>query len=133
MVASLRDAVPHVLAAITWSALETCRSKSSSANIRNATTPKQIRTMAESAGWKIMEEHFVVPHAAQRDGYQEVTMLRKKRVDDALEAVDGDAKKSMLQGLRDTVEMAVNRLDGGENKVRNMDVWVATFSKLEVV
>jgi len=123
-------AVPHILAAIAWSVLENCRLVSSSVNIRNASTPKQIRAMVENVGWKINNECFVIPDKEQRDGYQEAQMVRMKMFGDDLEAVaKDDATKSMLLGLRDVVEMSVGRLEGGVQKVRNMDVWVASFIK----
>jgi len=128
---SLPAAMPHILTAITLSVLETCLPESSRSNIKNASTPKQIRGMAESVGWKVEEEHFIVPHEAQRDGYREAAMLGMRRVGTAMEAVDGEARKRMLEGLRDAVDISVNKIDGGLEKVRNMDVWVASFSRAE--
>lgn len=130
MVTSQLAAMPHILAATARSVLETYLSESSKANVRNILTPKQIRDIAEMVGWKIGEEHFVVPFEEQRDGSRAAaSIIGGKRFQASLETLGNDAKKSTLRALQDAVIMSVDRLEGGVEKVRDMDVWVTSFSK----
>ncbi|KAI9745503.1 MAG: hypothetical protein M1818_001037 [Claussenomyces sp. TS43310] len=130
MVTSLKEAFPHVIAALAVNALESYRDDSSKRNIRTRLTPKQIKSAAEGVGWRAVSEESITPESQLRDGYREVQMARHRMFNDDIQTSSGDQKvKSMLLGMQDALESAVARLDGGVKTIRNMDIWVARFEK----
>lgn len=135
-VTSVPAAIPHVLAAVAVSALESLLSTTSFRNIKCAVSPRQMRDAAAKSSWEVRKSVSLEPKEEQRDGWREVVMILRepyrKMFEDHVESLDVSEKtKSMLLAARDVVQESVERVDGGLAKVRNMDVWVARFELAE--
>ncbi|RBA14325.1 hypothetical protein FPRO05_03117 [Fusarium proliferatum] len=125
MKASEPAAVPHLLAALTRATFEAQRPESE-ANIRCLLSPPDIKNIAADAGWKLERETEIVPHAGLQDGGWEVGDVKSKSFLGDIEQYVEDSKiRTVLRSGREAVVGAVEGL-GGE-KVRTMDVWVATL------
>ncbi|KAK1752306.1 S-adenosyl-L-methionine-dependent methyltransferase [Echria macrotheca] len=128
---SIPAAFPHVLVAEYSSTVEALLDDREVWNIRCPLTPSQLIEAARRAGFALTAEKTITPDAKNREASREVRMLLHAREwDEERERVGrlhGDKVASMLRGLKDVVAASVERLDGGVDTVRNMDVWLAKF------
>lgn len=131
--ASLPAQVPHLLAALAANALQSVRGEESRCNILCALSPRQITRLAAEAGWALAKEETATPLPKQVDARMEVRMVVKSRMFRAdMDAVVSrvDAKiGNMLHSMADAVGASVEKLEGGLDNARNMDVWIARFEK----
>ncbi|ROW05056.1 hypothetical protein VSDG_00637 [Cytospora chrysosperma] len=131
--ASLPAQVPHLLAALADNALESFRGEESKRNIRCALSPRQITDLAAEIGWVLAKEEIATPLPKQIDAKMEVRMVIKSRLfradlDDVVSRM-GPKIGIMLHSMIDAVTASVERLEGGLDNARNMDVWIARFEK----
>lgn len=131
--ASLPAQVPHLLAALADNALESFRGEESKRNIRCALSPRQITDLAAEIGWVLAKEEIATPLPKQIDAKMEVRMVIKSRLfradlDDVASRM-GPKIGIMLHSMIDAVTASVERLEGGIDHARNMDVWIARFEK----
>jgi SAM-dependent methyltransferase len=119
-------ATAHVLAALTRAAFEAHR-VGSTENIQMVVSPGVVKGVAGEVGWKIEREGTVVPKAELSDGFWETgTVVDKEFADDVEKEISEGRVKAALTSARDaTIAAAVSA--GGVDKVRSMDVWVATL------
>lgn len=128
-------AQPHILAVLAQAALERYNPLSS-ANVRTVLSPKELRKVAEEAGWKLVvrssgdgEETYLVPADNVLDGRWEVAAASSKDFLKSLdELVKDEKERGVIVALRDAVLASAERI-GGRGKVSSMDVWCATFSR----
>jgi hypothetical protein len=118
-------ALPHVLATLARASLEAHKAVSDQ-NIRTALPPSSIRSLAEEAGWKLVQEEIITPDADLEDGSWETRPVIQ---DSFLKEIDENIKdekvKAALVLMREAVKSAAERMGG--KSFRTMDVWVATF------
>ncbi|KAF7527338.1 hypothetical protein G7054_g10497 [Neopestalotiopsis clavispora] len=131
--ASLPAQMPHLLAALTANALESFRGEESKRNVRCALSPRQITQYATAAGWTLVEEQIATPGPKQVEGKREVLMQVKPRLfqvdlDNVVARVDAKIG-TMLHTMVNAVRSSVDKLQGGLDESRNMDVWIARFEK----
>ncbi|KZT51284.1 S-adenosyl-L-methionine-dependent methyltransferase [Calocera cornea HHB12733] len=127
LVASEREAQPHVLAVLAQAALE-CRKPSSSSNVRTVLSPKRIKALAEAAGWALESEASVLPGPDVLDGQWEVSAVMSPRFESQVgEAVKDERERGVVEAMRDAVAAALEGVDGGVKGVRAMDAWVGVF------
>ncbi|RAH57050.1 SAM-dependent methyltransferas-like protein [Aspergillus piperis CBS 112811] len=125
LVATHPSAQPHVLAALAQAALE-CRKpgESSDSNVRTVLGPKRITELAVEAGWKIDREEYVQTGEGLLDGRWEVAAVLDKGFEEEVRRVVRDEReRAVVLAARDACEMSVR----GVERVRSMDVWVASF------
>ncbi|KZO93317.1 S-adenosyl-L-methionine-dependent methyltransferase [Calocera viscosa TUFC12733] len=127
LVATERDAQPHVLAALTQAALE-CRKKESESNVRTVLSPLRVKALAEAAGWTVKSEASVQPGKGMLDGKWEVQAVMSKDFEKEVEeVVEDERERGVVLALRDAVAASLEAVEGGEKGVRAMDVWVGVF------
>jgi hypothetical protein len=127
LVATHPSAQPHVLAAVTQAALE-CHKPKSDSNIRTVLGPKRLTELALAAGWELENEARVQPKEGLLDGQWEVSACLSSTFEKQLEEhVHGERERSVVLALRDACEASLEGVQGGQNEVRAMDVWVASF------
>lgn len=138
--ASLPAQVPHVLTALAENALESFRGEDSKRNVRCARGPREITALAVARGWTLAAEEVVTPGSLQIEGRREVRMVVKPLLRPGLFRRDLDSIVArvepkighMLRTMVDAAAASVERLEGGLEAVRNMDVWIARFEKESV-
>ncbi|KAF2994787.1 hypothetical protein E8E13_000583 [Curvularia kusanoi] len=127
LVATDPSAQPHVLAALTQAALE-CRKSESISNVRTVLSPKRIIELALAAGWSLETETYVQPTEGLLDGQWEVDACLSPTFGMQIEEhVSDERERSVVNALRDACEANLKTVKGGQNGVRAMDVWVASF------
>ncbi|CAN8102442.1 unnamed protein product [Discula destructiva] len=125
--ATEKDAMPHVLAALTRGVLE-AHSSSSSQNIQTPLAPDGIVQVARWVGWRPDVVTFIVPGEGLRDGSWEVgSVAREAFLGEVEHSIDDRRVKVAVRSARASVLAAVEAI-GGVKKVRTMDVWTAVFS-----
>lgn len=135
--ASLPAQIPHVLTALAENALESFRGEESKRNIRCARNPQEITGLAVARGWTLANEKVATPGPLQIEGRREVRMVVKPLLRPGLFRHDLDSIVAridpkighMLHTMVNAAATSVERLEGGLEAVRNMDVWIARFEK----
>lgn len=70
------------------------------------------------------------PPPAARDGWREVKMALHKWFPDDVQSLDvSDKVRSMLLGLQFALQQSVDKVEGGMDKICNMDCYLARFVK----
>lgn len=126
MVASVPEAVPHVLTAIAVDAIESFNPERSWRNICCSLTPQQIEKIVIESGYEIKDHALFPPMDGQKEGEREVYMLTRagsRFVDDINTMQATPMAKTMLMGMVDAVRASLEHVEGGREGVRNMDVW----------
>ncbi|KAK6085092.1 hypothetical protein SCUP515_00910 [Seiridium cupressi] len=128
MHATEKAAVPHVLAVLARSTLESFKEESSE-NVRSPFSPSRIKGIAEEATWEVIgDEHTLVPEPGLLDGSWEVGTVKSKGfAEEIRQSIDSLRVRLVVDTARDAVLAAVDNLKG--EKVRTMDVWTATFEE----
>ncbi|KAK9776072.1 putative S-adenosyl-L-methionine-dependent methyltransferase [Seiridium cardinale] len=128
MHATEKAAVPHVLAVLARSTLESFKEESSE-NVRSPFSPSAIKGIAGEATWKVIgDEHTLVPEPGLLDGSWEVGTVKSKGfAEEIRQSIDSLRVRLVVDTARDAVLTAVDNLKG--EKVRTMDVWTATFEE----
>lgn len=122
-------ASPHVLATLAQAALE-CRKPSSSSNVRTVLSPERLRAAALATGLSVKAESVVQPPEGMLDGTWEVGWVVSKDFEKEIEEfVKDEREKAVVVAARDSVRAASELVKATGDKVRTMDVWVATFAK----
>ncbi|KAI0795089.1 hypothetical protein C8Q75DRAFT_712549 [Abortiporus biennis] len=120
-------AFPHVLSALTQSALE-CRKTESQSNIRTVLSPKAIRQSALTAGLTIQKEDIVTPNEGMLDGSWETSSVLSSQFEEELsQYVKDERERSVIVAMRDSVCASRDSVKAQNEKVKSMDVWVSTF------
>ena len=122
----VKEAVPHVLAAIARGMLEAHRGGSSGENIQALISPDMVREVARGEGWKVEREEVLVPEGELSDGMWEVGSVIGNGFLEEVEKIEDGRVRAVLRSARDAVVAAVEGI-GGLERVRTMDVWVATL------
>ncbi|KAH7402305.1 hypothetical protein DE146DRAFT_652989 [Phaeosphaeria sp. MPI-PUGE-AT-0046c] len=118
-------AQPHVLAALAQAALE-CRKPMSASNVRTVMSLKRITELAREAGWKLESEKRV--QCNMLDGQWEVAAcLGEKFQKEVGEFVADERERDVVRALRDACEANLERVEGGKEGVKSMDVWVGNL------
>ncbi|KAJ9145127.1 S-adenosyl-L-methionine-dependent methyltransferase [Pleurostoma richardsiae] len=129
LAASRPAAVPHVLATLATSALESFRDESSWRNVRCPLSPVQITAVAAAAGWELHGQETIPSPVGDQSGRRETIMILERPMFvadvDALEV--SEKTKSMLLGMRDALAASVKMLAGQMDSVVDMDVWAGRF------
>ncbi|KAI0127668.1 putative SAM-dependent methyltransferase [Xylariales sp. AK1849] len=121
-------AVPHVLATIARGQLEAYKVDSTQ-NIRSPLSPRAIREIAKETGWIVREESTMVPEVGLLDGGWEVGTVKSSGFGKEIEQTPLDeGVRVVIEAARDALIAAIDGLKDGE-RVRTMDVWVATFEE----
>lgn len=127
LVATHPSAQPHVLAALTQAALE-CRKVKSTSNIRTVLSPKRLTALALAAGWQLHSEIRVESGEGLLDGQWEVSACLSPAFEKQIEhKVDDERERGVIQAMRDACEASLEGISGGQEKIRAMDAWTATF------
>jgi ubiquinone/menaquinone biosynthesis C-methylase UbiE len=130
LTASLPEAQPHVLAALTQASLE-CRKPQSVSNVRTVVSPATIKELAEKAGLKLVREGVVTPNADVYDGKWEVGAVKSKGFPKEVEeSVKDERERAVVVALRDAMLSGLEKIEGGTKGVRSMDVWCGAFEKV---
>ncbi|OBZ69489.1 hypothetical protein A0H81_10123 [Grifola frondosa] len=125
--ASDARSVPHVLATFAQVSLE-CRKSETKSNIRTVLSPAAMRAAAAASRLTLQKEETVVPGDGMLDAQWEVGLVLSQGWAKEVERfVESAREKAVVFAARDAVRAAVDLLKG--EKVRAMDVWVATFAK----
>lgn len=128
---SIPAAFPHVLAAQYNSTVEALLPDRELWNIRCPLTPSQMTQAAVRAGFMLTSHKTITPDQKNREASREVRMLLNASDFDEerkqVSQLHGDKIGEMLSGFKDAIAASVDRLEGGIDAVRNMDVWLARF------
>ncbi|KAI5917606.1 hypothetical protein F4810DRAFT_716265 [Camillea tinctor] len=128
LIATHPSAQPHVLAALTQAALECRKPKSSVSNVRTVVGPKQLTELALAAGWQLESEIRVQGGEGLLDGQWEVSACLSSSFErEVMEQVSDERERAVVLALRDACEASPENVQGGRERVRTMDVWVANF------
>jgi hypothetical protein len=128
LVATHPSSQPHVLAALTQACLE-CRKPISESNIRTVLGPKRLTELALAAGWQLENETLVQCEEGLWDGKWEVSAcLSSSFESEVKENLSDEREQAVVFASRDACEASLNRIEGGREGVRSMDVWVANFA-----
>jgi len=127
LVATHPSAQPHVLAALAQAALE-CHKPKSTSNVRTVLGPKRLTELALAAGWRLETETRVEPTEGLLDGQWEVSACLSSSFEKQTEEFIGNGRdRDVVFALRDACEASLEVVQGGRNRVKSMDVWVASF------
>jgi len=120
-------AVPHVLAALTQSALE-AHKPTSSTNVRTVLSPIRLKALAVEAGLELVKEGIVVPVQGMFDGRWETNEVKAKYFEEEIvKTIVDEKQRSVALALRDAMEASLKQLGEGV-KIRTMDIWVGSFT-----
>ncbi|KAI0916329.1 hypothetical protein AcV5_003296 [Taiwanofungus camphoratus] len=129
LTASDPRAVPHVLAALAQASLE-CRKPTSTGNIRTVLSPAALRDAASIAGLKLWKEDIIPSPEGMFDGLWEVSaVLSNSFEEDIVEYVQDVRERAAVFAMRDGVKTAEKVVKTKAERIRAMDVWVATYVK----
>jgi hypothetical protein len=118
---------PHVLAALTQAALE-CRKPRSDSNVRTVLGPQRITELALAAGWQLQTESRIQCGGRLLDGQWEVSATLSPSFEREIEEqIRDERERGVVLALRDACKASFGNVQGHQNKVRGMDVWIATF------
>ena len=126
--------VPHVLAALTSTTLQSEDKESEERNVRNISGPGSIKDMAGKADWPVKEEKVVVPPKGLQDGRWEVLNILSKDFEKEVEEVSKrrEALGVALNGMKEAVVGSLEAVEGGAAGVETMSVWVARLVRASV-
>ncbi|KAH9896752.1 S-adenosyl-L-methionine-dependent methyltransferase [Cubamyces lactineus] len=128
LIASDYRAFPHVLAAFAQASLE-CRKETSESNVRTVMSPERLKESIKAAGLTVREESIMRVPDGMLDGTWEVSWVLSSAFLREIEgAVKDEREKSVVLAARDSVLGAKRVLEERGEKVRTMDVWVATVT-----
>lgn len=127
LTSSTPSSLPHLLAVLTQSTLETKTPKENTAsNVRTVLSPARIRTLLTETGLRVQNEATITPGDELQDGGWEVSLVTsagwETRARELL-GEQGERELASVMALRDATRLAVERL--GAQKVTSMDVWCA--------
>ncbi|KDQ07406.1 hypothetical protein BOTBODRAFT_38816 [Botryobasidium botryosum FD-172 SS1] len=124
-------AVPHVLAALTQSALE-AHKPTSTTNVRTVLSPVRIKALAAEVGLELVKEEIVVPVRGMFDGLWETNEVKKKSFEEEIVQTIADEKqRSVALALRDAMEASLKQIKDKDLKILTMDIWVGSFTAPE--
>lgn len=127
LIATTVSAQPHVLAALAQAALE-CHKETSSSNVRTVLSPRRLTKLAIAAGWQLESERCVQSDEGLLDGQWEVSAcLSRNFAREVEENVKDEREKSVVLALRDACHASLEGVSKGQEGVRAMDAWVASF------
>ena len=129
---SLPEQIPHVLAAhglaLNFSMMSEQQREASTPNIRCAATPKEIKSLAEQAGFVVESEGKMIPAKGLLDGSWEVKLFMHQRFEEEVKRNLGDEPARRVLAYKSRVKQSLDAV-GGEGE-RTMDVWWANMTKL---
>jgi hypothetical protein len=127
LVATSPASQPHVLAALAQAALE-CRKPKSDSNVRTVLGPKRLTELAHSAGWRLQTETCLRCGEGLLDGQWEVSACLSPSFErEVAEHIRDERERDVVLALRDACKASLGNVQEHQNKVRGMDIWVATF------
>jgi hypothetical protein len=90
--------------------------------------PKRLTELALAAGWQLENETLVTSTEGLLDGQWEVAACLSPSFKREVEnEVKDEREREVVLALRDACEGSLQNVNGGRNRIRAMDVWVASF------
>lgn len=122
--------LPHVLAVLILSSIESKRNIPSEGNVRTVLSPAQIQKLIAKAGFRTLKQKIRVTAQDLLDAHWEVSFALRKR-DQILASLkeEGVVEREIgaLEAGYDALELAVADVEGGSKEVKPMDHWIGVF------